>query len=103
MTPRTIAQQQASLRRRYTTSLVIRRGSTTLTAQLVALVALGRASRERITASGQSSQADVEVWGDPVLNIAVGDRFTWDGLAHEVILVRGGRTVATIADAIQVQ
>ena len=103
MTPRNQAQQRASLARRYTTSLVIRRGTTTLTAQLVAVATLGRASRERQTAGSLATQADVEVWGPPSLDIARGDRFTWDGLAHEVTLVRGGRTVATVAEAVQVQ
>jgi hypothetical protein len=84
--------------------VVLRRGSTTLAAQSMALaLPTSRGAREGRSAGAAGAQADVVLWGAPTLNIAVGDRFTWDGVACEVVLVRPGRTLATVAEAVLIR
>lgn len=100
MTPRFTAQRKRALGMRYDTSLVLRRGATTLAAQSVAIHIPPRVARERLTESGEAAQADVEVWGSVALDIQRGDRFTWDGTLCEVTFVRPGREAATIAEAV---
>jgi hypothetical protein len=103
MTPRMLAQRRKALRPRFTLSLVLRRGALTLTAQLVTMYELARASRDRRTEGGQAQQADVEVWGATDLDIAPGDRFTWNGSVCEVLRVRTERQTAIVAEAVTIQ
>lgn len=87
MSTRLQAQRRKSLQGRYTTPLVLRRGATTLAAQLVALVVEQRVSKQ------------VRIWGAPDLDIAVGDWFTWNSMRCKVTLVAPERTTATVAAA----
>lgn len=87
---------------RFVVPVAFRRGATTLAAQHVALVALKGAS-ERRSEGGRASHADVEVWGLPTLDVAVGDRFTWNGAVCEIVFVRQERVAATVAEAVVLQ
>lgn len=101
--PRFTAQRRHALTRRFTVPVAFRRGVATLPVQDVSLVSLTRASIERRSASGQTQQADVEVWGLPTLDVAIGDRFTWNGAVCEIVFVRQERVAATVAEAVTLQ
>ena len=80
-------------------SLVLRRGSTTLTAQTVRVERLGLQSRQAGSAAGQQNTTGVVVMGDTTLDIQIGDRFTSSSVLYEVKFVRPNRRAATMAEA----
>lgn len=83
-----------------TEALVLRRGSSTRAAQLVALALTARVPTEQRSDGGQATTAAVQVVGAPSLDIQPGDRFTWHGRSCTVRFVRPDRTTATVAEAL---
>ena len=92
----TFAGRTAS--RWHTASLVLRRGATTLAAQLGRIVR-DEVAREPRTDAGQANQARALIYGAPTMQIAVGDRLTYGAVLYEVTFVRPDRTVETVAEA----
>ena len=82
----------------HATSLVIRRGTATLTAQPGRVVrdAVGNEARGEGT---EATTARVLIFGGPTLDIQREDRLTVDGVRYTVTFVRPDRTVETVAEA----
>lgn len=82
------------------TSIVLRRGDTTLPAQTVRIAprSSAQARTERGTLTRQAEQG-VTILGSTSLDIAVGDRFTTGGVLYIVVFVRVGLDVAKQAEA----
>jgi len=84
-------------------SLAIRRGATTLTAQLMRIEYAGsRGFRLQSDAARAAKQA-VFILGEPDMNIQTDDRLTFDGHVLEVVFVQPNRRAATIAEAVVVE
>lgn len=84
-------------------SLAIRRGSSTLTAQLMRIEYAGsRGFRLQSDAARAAKQA-VFILGEPDMNIQTDDRLTFDGHVIEVVFVQPNRRAATIAEAVVVE
>ena len=82
-----------------TTSLELRRGATTLSAQACRVrVGSSRSDPETSGQAGSEARGRAVVWGAVDMDVAVEDRFTQDGVLYRVTFVRPGRTVATWAD-----
>lgn len=81
-------------------SIVIRRGSSTLTAQTVRLARMGANAATRKDAGGiEQSEQRIVILGAVALDIELGDRFTTDGDLYEVDFIRPNRRAARIAEA----
>jgi len=81
-------------------SLVLRRGTQTLTAQTVRIERKGTAqARTADSAGAEQATGAVIILGATTLNIQPQDRFTLDGRLYEVTLVNPNRLAATQAEA----
>lgn len=84
-------------------SVVIRRGSSNLSAQSMRIEYAGtRGFRLQSDAARQSAQA-VFILGEPDMNIAIEDRLTYGGVLFKVAFVQPNRLACTIAEAIAVE
>ena len=83
-------------------SIVIRRGSTTLTAQSVRIARTGGGG-PRDSGPGQETRGSVVMVGAASLNVQPGDRFNAGGLLYRVVFVRPNRLVMTAAECEVVQ
>ena len=83
-------------------SIVIRRGDTTLDAQTVriARVSTGRKSD---SLGAQESRGGVIVAGDITFDVQTDDRFTHDGILYQVVFVQPNKTVRIVAEAEAIQ
>jgi hypothetical protein len=91
------------IRGRNEISLAIRRGESSLSAQLMRIEYAGvRGFRLQSDAARQAQQA-VFILGEPDMDIAVDDRLTYGGVLFRVVFVQPNRLAATIAEAIAVQ
>jgi|WetSurMetagenome_2_1015567.scaffolds.fasta_scaffold123792_3 hypothetical protein len=84
------------------TSITLRRGETTITAQTVRIARLASGSRSK-SESGAESRGGMLISGAPTLNIALDDRFTLSGVLYRVRFVRPNRDTGTQAEAELVQ
>lgn len=81
-------------------SIAIRRGSSTLTAQDMRIEYAGsRGSRLQSDAARAAEQA-VFILGEPDMDIQKDDRLTYDGHLIKVVFVQLNRLAATIAEGI---
>ena len=88
------------IRARNEVSLVIRRGDSTLTAQLMRIEYAGvRGFRLQSDAARTAVQA-VFILGEPDMNIQNDDRLTYDGHLIKVVFIQVNRLAATIAEGI---
>lgn len=94
-----LAADLAGIHSENETSIMIRRGATTLTAQIVRIARLAARGQRRQTGSAEEVQADVLVSGAAALDIRVDDRFTAGGLLYQVLFVRPNRRAGTQAEA----
>jgi hypothetical protein len=95
-----LAQMQADLkavRDDNPVSITIRRGSTTLAAQTVRIAQRG-AGRRNQSGQASESQSNTVVLGETSLDIAVGDRFTVNGVLYQVVFVPVTRLASMTAD-----
>ncbi len=96
-----LAQWQAdalALRDDNAVSITLRRGNTTLAAQIVRL--LKRKGGTLVSSpDGVETRAPVLVQGATTLNIQIDDRFTVGGVLYRVIFVQPDRRAHTIAEA----
>ncbi len=84
--------------------ITIRRGATTLGAQMVRLTLAGSARGQRVdTGPTQEYRSYVIVFGAPALDIQVEDRFTVGGVLYRVIEVNPNRLAGTQAQAERVE
>ena len=84
-------------------SLALRRGDTTLSAQDMRIEITGtRGFRVQSDAARESRQA-VVILGEPDMDIALEDRFTYNNELYRVVFVQPNRLAATIAEAVVVQ
>lgn len=84
-------------------SIALRRGSDTLSAQSMRVeIAGARAFRLQSDAARESRQA-VFILAAKTADIALEDRFTLDGNVYRVTFVQPNKTAATIAEAVLVQ
>lgn len=79
-------------------NIVIRRGSAQLSAQTVRVAGVSNGSLRRSDGSSQSL-GGITVLGSTTLDIRVGDRFSLNGILHEVEYVHPNRRVKTQARA----
>lgn len=94
-----IAADLAAIVAENSTSIVIRRGGSTLAAQDVRIARNGRASVAE-SAGAQESRGRVVVMGGVDLDIAPGDRFNdGNGVLYRVVMVRPNRLAAVVAEA----
>ena len=98
LSPRAVGQLQRLALRGHNLSIVVRRGETTLPAQRVAMKQNSMA-REPRTESAQSNHGRVLIFGAAAMNIAVGDRVTFENTLYEISFIRPDRTVETVAEA----
>ncbi len=84
-------------------SLVLRRGTTTLAAQLARVEISGGRGSMRQTDAGRESTQGVVVLGEPDMDIALEDRFTHDGILYRVTFIQPNRRAGTIAEGVAVQ
>jgi hypothetical protein len=89
-----------AIRARKEVSLVIRRGATTLSAQLMRIDPAGpRGSRLQSDAARAATQA-VFILGEHDMNIQPEDRLTYEGHLIKVVFIQLNRDVGTIAEGI---
>ena len=81
------------------TSVILRRGETTLAAQTARVERAGTSARQRASEGGGRAAGAITILGDVGLDIQVKDRFTLNGVLYEVTFVRPNRRSATIAEA----
>lgn len=94
----------AAMRSDHEESITIRRGATTLDAQLVRIARAGGSGQNRDSEGGEEYRGSVIVLGPPSLDIQPGDRFNdSNGVLYRVSLVRPNRMVSTAAEAEMVQ
>lgn len=80
--------------------IVIRRGSTTLTAQTVRIARQGSVAGVKDSESGQTVRGRVVVLGSTSFDVQPGDRFNdANGTLYQVLFVRPNRRAAVIAEA----
>lgn len=79
-------------------SLILRRSSTTLSAQSVRIARQGRRGMRSENLGGAESRVDVIVLGAVGLDVEVGDRFTDGGILYEVMFIRPNRAAATMVE-----
>jgi hypothetical protein len=97
-----MAKDLREIRAENEVSIAIRRGDTSLTAQVMRIEYAGaRGFRLQSDAARQAAQA-VFILGEPDMNIAVDDRFTYGNVLFQVAFVQPNRLAATIAEAIAV-
>lgn len=85
-------------------SITIRRGATTLTAQIVRIARTGGAGSSRQDGQTSASYSRVVVMFAATGNVRVGDRFNdGAGVLYEIVFVRPNRRAAVIAEAEAVQ
>ena len=84
-------------------SLSLRRGDTTLTAQVMRIeIAGARGYRMQSDAAREARQA-VVILGEPDMDIAVEDRLTYGNVLYRVAFIQPNRLAATIAEAVVVE
>lgn len=84
-------------------SVAMRRGESTVTAQLMRIEYAGaRGSRLQSDAARQAQQA-VFILGEPTMDIAVDDRLTYGSVLFQVVFIQPNRLAATIAEAIAIR
>lgn len=94
-----MAVDLAAVRADNPTSIVIRRGATTLAAQTVRIARQGASGLRFAGAASEEVRGRVVVAGPPTLDIAPGDRFNAGGRLYRVVLVRPNRRASTLAEA----
>jgi len=83
--------------------IAIRRADSTLSAQAMRVEIAGmRAQRMMSDAARQSSQA-LFILGEPDMDIAVEDRFNWNGYLIRVVFIQPNRLACTIAEGVVVK
>jgi len=98
-----IANDMRKVRAENEVSLQIRRGATTLSAQLMRIeYAGGRAFRLQSDAARAAQQA-MFILGEPDMNIAIDDRLNYQGILLQVVFIQPNRLAFTIAEAIAVK
>ena len=85
------------------TSIVIRRGATTLAAQSVRLAQAGRQAANQATGELEAATFEMTILGATTLNIQPEDRFTVGGMVYEVTAVAANKSAAVRARARMVQ
>lgn len=94
----------AAIRQDHEVSVVLRRGSTVLAAQLVRVARQGAQARGYDAVTGEEVRGRVVVVGGVDFDVQPGDRFNDDnGTLYRVAFVRPNRRVAVIAEAEAVQ
>ncbi len=86
-------------------SVAIRRGESSLTAQLMRIEYAGgstRGFRLQSDAAREANQA-VFILGEPDMNIAIDDRLTYGSILFRVVFVQPNRLACTIAEAVAVE
>ncbi len=97
------ADDMRAIRKDNEVSLTIRRGNTTVAAQLMRIeIAGARAVFLMSDAAKQAAQA-AYILGEPNMNIAINDRLTYNGMLLEVVFIQPNRLACTIAEAKVVQ
>lgn len=85
------------------TSIVLRRGATTLAAQTVRIERVGFRAQIADSAGGQQASTPVVILGATTLDIQVNDRFTLSGVVYEVTFINPNRRAGTQAEATAVE
>jgi hypothetical protein len=81
-------------------SIVIRRGATSLAAQVVRIARQGGSmAQQRDSAGAQQAIGRVMLLGPTTFDVQPEDRFTVDGLLYQVRFVRPNRRAAVVAEA----
>jgi hypothetical protein len=96
-------ERMRKIRARNEVSLTIRRGTTTVAAQLMRIELAGsRGMRLQSDAARASNQA-MFILGEPDMDIALEDRLTYQSQLIKVVFIQPERKFATIAEAIAVE
>jgi hypothetical protein len=99
----TMARDLRRVRAENEISLALRRGDTTLTAQLMRIeIAGARGFRMQSDAAREARQA-VVILGEPDMDIAVEDRLTYGNVLYRVAFIQPNRLAATIAEAVVIE
>lgn len=85
------------------TSIVIRRGATTLAAQSVRIAQAGRQAAREAGGELEAALFDMTMLGATTLDIAPADRFTVNGMLYEVTAVAANKAAGVRARARVVQ
>ena len=94
------AADLAAVRAENEVSIIVRRGTTTLTSQVVRIARTGGQGLVRQGMATQESRGRVVVMGGTGLDIQPDDRFSdGDGAIYRVVLVRPNRRAAVVAEA----
>lgn len=88
------------IRARNEVSLQIRRGETTLAAQLMRIEYAGSRGFRLQSEAARAAQQAVFILGEPDMNIADGDRLTYGGKLILVVFIQLNRLAATIAEGV---
>lgn len=88
------------IRRRNEVSLVIRRGESMLTAQLMRIEYAGARGFKLQSDAARSAQQTVFILGEHDLDIKKEDRLTYDGKLIRVVFIQLNRIAGTIAEAV---
>lgn len=81
------------------TSIVIRRGSTTLAAQTARVERTKSRSRQMNSEKSEEVRGQIVVMGDTTLDIQKDDRFTYGGNLYRVLFVRPNTQINVQAEA----
>jgi hypothetical protein len=97
------AKDLRAIRAENEVSVAIRRGATTLNAQLMRIEYAGaRAFRLQSDAARESNQA-VFILGEPDMDILIDDRLTYGSVLFRVVFIQPNRLAGTIAEAVAVE
>lgn len=91
------------IRARNEVSLALRRGETTVTAQAMRIEYAGSRGFRLQSDAARSAQQAMLILGEPDMDIAVGDRLTYNGILMQVVFIQPNRLAATIAEAVAVE
>jgi hypothetical protein len=84
-------------------SLVVRRGSTSLTAQAVRIEYAGSRGFRLQSDAARTANTAVFILGEPNMDIAVDDRLTHGGILFNVVFIHPNKLACTIAEAVAVE
>lgn len=91
------------IRARNEVSLQIRRGSETLAAQAMRIEYAGSRGFKLQSDAARAATQALYILGEPDMDIAVGDRLTYNGILIQVVFIQPNRLAATIAEAVAVE
>lgn len=97
------ANDMRAIRKDNESSIALRRGESTLTAQLMRVEIAGTRAMMMMSDAARQAEQAAFILGEPDMDIAVEDRFTHSGILFEVAFVQPNRLACTIAEAVAVK